>query len=287
MATDTRKLQKLLPLITLAGSLLLGLLLIYAWLTFKSTLALSLAADSIVDVFAAAVLAWSVHVASQPQDDEHPFGHSRAEPIAALVVAVIACVVAVEVTRAAVSTLTTSSEMQANAMLGVLFAAKLLFKLVICVLIFRSKSNNPSLRALFVDSRNDVAVSALALAGFGLAVYEYTDFDAWLALPVAVGIAWSGISLARENIRLLMGVALEESRQNELAVVAASVPGIEDVHDLRAQYLGTHIQIHLHIVVDENLTVKQAHDIGEDVQALLESEDDVGHAFVHIDIEKD
>lgn len=287
MVTETHRLQKVLPIITLAGSLLLGLALIYAWLAFQSNLALALAADSIVDVFTAGVLAWSVHIASQPQDNEHPFGHSRAEPIAALVVAVIACVVAIEVARSAVSTLTTGTQMQPSIVLAALFGAKLLFKLVIWLIIFRTKSKNPSLRALMFDSRNDVFVSALALIGFGLAFYDYKDFDAWLALPVSVGIALSGISLARENIRLLMGEAPDEKRQKELELLADSVAGIEDVHDLRAQYLGTQIQVHLHIVVDENLTVKQAHDIGENVQALLEAEHDVGHAFVHIDIEKD
>ncbi len=287
MITDTHRLQKILPLITLIGSLLLGFALIYAWLAFQSNLALALAADSIVDVFAAGILAWSVHVASQPQDDEHPFGHSRAEPIAALIVAVIACVVAIEVTRAAVDTLTTGTQMLPSMVLAALFGAKLLFKLLICLLIIRAKSKAPSLRALLVDSRNDVFVSALALVGFVLATYDYQDFDAWLALPVSAGIAWSGISLARENIKLLMGEAPDEERQKELELLADSVAGIKDVHDLRAQYLGTQIQIHLHIVVDESLTIKQAHDIGENVQALLEAEDDVGHAFVHIDIEKD
>ncbi|MHC4840262.1 MAG: cation diffusion facilitator family transporter [Planctomycetota bacterium] len=287
MTRNTQRIQKLLPIITLIGSLILGVALIFAWHYFHSNLALALAADSIVDVFTAAVLAWSVHVASQPQDEDHPFGHSRAEPIAALIVAVIACVVGFEVGKTAIETLASESRMIPDNRLALLFAAKLAFKLIICALIIRQKSNNPSLRALFVDSRNDVVLSALALGGYGLAASNYPDLDIWLALPVSAGIAWSGISLARENIKLLMGEAPSEERQQALVSLVETIDGVNAGHDFRAQYLGTELQVHIHIVVNETLTVKEAHDIGEKVQRILEDEDDVGHAFVHIDIEHD
>ncbi|MCG3184083.1 MAG: hypothetical protein ICCCNLDF_02195 [Planctomycetes bacterium] len=108
--------------------------------------------------------------------------------------------------------------------------------------------------------------------------------DAWLALPVAGWIAWTGFELARENIRYLMCEAPPEERQDELRLLASKVEGVEAAHDLRAHYIGTVLQVQVHIVVKPDLTVLQAHDIGEAVRARLEHEEDVGHCAVHIDV---
>jgi cation diffusion facilitator family transporter len=141
------------------------------------------------------------------------------------------------------------------------------------------------LRALAVDARNDVLVGLIAIAGFFGARYGMPTLDAWAALPIAMWIAWSGIELARDNIKLLMGEAPPDHRQAELAILAGTVPGVRNAHDLRAQFMGTHLDIHVHIMVDPDLSLKQAHDIGEAVRTRLEAEPDVSRASVHIDIE--
>ena len=93
--------QQVVTLVTLAGSGALVAGLFGAYIVFGSQLALAQAADSFMDVFTAGVLTWTVIVAAKPQDENHPFGHSRAEPIGGLVVAVVAGVLAIEVARSA------------------------------------------------------------------------------------------------------------------------------------------------------------------------------------------
>lgn len=279
--------QRLITLAALFGSgaLVAGLFVCYLW--FGSQLALAQAADSFMDVFTAAVLTWTVTVAAKPQDDDHPFGHSRAEPIGGLVVAVIAGVLAIEVGRSAILAIVGNAPVELNTLLVVAFFAKTVIKSGI-YLMSRSAhkgSSSQGMKALAVDARNDVLVSLLAIGGFFAARSGYRTLDAWLALPVAAWIAWSGIELARDNIRYLMGEAPPQARQDELCKLAGSVTGVVEAHDLRAHYLGTELQVHLHIVVKEELTVLQAHDIGEAVRMKLEAEDDVVQCSVHIDIE--
>jgi cation diffusion facilitator family transporter len=278
--------QRLLTMITLLGSGGLVVGLFWAYWAFGSQLALAQAADSSMDVITAGVLAWTVAVAAQSPDKEHPFGHSRAEPIGALVVAVIAGVLAFEVGRNAVEALMDQRPVTADWTLVGVFAAKSVFKTVIFTfssMTFR-RTRSPAMRALVVDARNDVMVSVLAITGFFGMRAGLPALDAWLALPVALWIAWTGFELARDNIRYLMGEAPSETRQDELRLLASGVPGVEAAHDLRAQFIGTVLQVHVHIVVKPDISVLQAHDIGEAVRVKLESEEDVGHCSVHIDV---
>jgi ferrous-iron efflux pump FieF len=283
MDADLTRRQRRIAMVTLLGSGALVVGLAYAWWTFQSQLALALAADSFMDVFAAAVLTWTVVIAAQRPDKEHPFGHKRAEPIGGLVVAVIAGVLAIEVARSALEALTSRQAVRLEwAVVGV-FAAKAAFKA--CILLVASRHRgSPAMKALKVDARNDVLVSVLAIGGVIAARQGWPTLDAWLALPVAAYIAWSGVVLARDNVRYLMGEAPSEERQAELHDLARSVPGVHEAHDLRAHYLGTELQVHVHVIVSADLSVKQAHDIGEAVRVKLESEPDVGNCSVHIDI---
>lgn len=285
MANNSSR-QRWLTLVTLLGSGGLVVGLFWAYWAFGSQLALAQGADSTMDVLTAGVLAWTVAVAAQNPDKEHPFGHSRAEPIGALVVAVVAGVLAFEVGRNAVEALLDHEPMRVDWLLVVVFGAKSVFKTLIFLFSTASfrLTKSPAMKALAVDARNDVMVSILAITGFFGVRAGYPTLDAWLALPVAGWIAWTGFELARDNIRYLMGEAPPEERQEELRQLASKVDGVLAAHDLRAHYLGTVLQVQVHIVVSPELSVLQAHDIGEAVRQLLEREEDVGQCSVHIDV---
>ncbi|MDD9935393.1 MAG: cation diffusion facilitator family transporter [Myxococcales bacterium] len=260
-----------------------------AYRLLDSKIALAQAADSFTDSFTSLALLYSLRVGAAPADREHPRGHGRAEPIAALVAAVLAGVVAIEVIREAIDALTSASQPNMHIALAGLIGVKLVGKAVIAVLSGRqhARSRSPALRALQIDARNDVLVGLLSLVGFYAARYGWHGWDAWLALPVAAWIAASGILLAMENIRLLMGEAPDQERQDSIAALARSVDGVESVHDLTARYDGTQLDVTLHVVVDEELSLRAAHDIAESVERRLMQERDILHAMVHVDVEPD
>ncbi|MCA8914553.1 MAG: cation transporter [Planctomycetes bacterium] len=286
MTPDQTSRQRAITIITLLGSGGLVAALFAAYLTWDSQLALAQAADSFMDVFTAGVLTWTVIVAAQRPDKEHPFGHARAEPIGGLIVAVIAGVLAIEVGRSAIGAIIAHQRIRIDWLLVVAFGSKTVFKSAIMFIAGAAyrQTKGPAMKALKVDARNDVMVSLLAIGGFFAARAGWTQLDAWLALPVAAWIGWSGIELARDNIRYLMGEAPPQARQDELLALALAVPGVVNAHDLRAHFLGTELQVHLHVLVAPDISVQQAHDIGEAVRIRLEAEGDVGHCSVHIDV---
>lgn len=248
---------------------------------FNSALALAQGADSLLDFAAAFLLAWVVHVAQTPGDERHPMGHGRAEPLGALAIAALAGILALEVGSTAVSSLFGTSEViLAWELLG-LFAFKAVFKGIIFRLARRG--GGAALNALAVDARNDVVICLVAIAGYFGARSGFTKLDAILALPAAVWIGWSGVDLARENVDVLMGIAPSSQRQVELLELARRPLGIIEAHDLVAHSTGTGYSIHVHVTVDGDLTVREGHDLGEEVRLLLLAEPDVSHCSVHVD----
>ena len=282
---ESSRQRNLLAQITVWGSGVLIFALVAAYYVFSSQLALAQAADSFLDVFTALVLAWSVRVAAQPEDEKHPFGHARAEPLAALLAAMVTGILAFQVLQSAISALVSNTEPRLDYVLAVVFAVKLVFKFGVTIAARRlhGQGRSPAMQALAVDARNDVLINALSIVGFFVARFGWPAVDAFLAMPIALWIAYSGIELALDNIRLLMGEAPEMQRQNELLAIAGEVPGVLDTHDLRAHYIGTVLQLHLHVAVAPDLSVQAGHDIGEAVRERLESEHDVGVCSVHID----
>lgn len=270
----------------LSAALLVGL--VAAFRAYASRLALAQAADSFSDIFTAAALLVSIRVAALPADDNHPIGHQRAEPIAALVAAVIAGVLAVEVLRDAIGALVTGARPVLDLPLLAIFFAKIAAKIAIAVLSAHRnrKRPSPALRALFVDARNDVVVGSLSVAGFFTARHGLPSLDAWLAIPIALWVGWSGLDLARENISLLMGEAPPAERRDALLAIVRAVPGVRSAHDLRARFLGLDLDVLVHVVVDPDLTIRRAHDIGHTVERRLIEERDVCHAVAHVDVDE-
>jgi len=282
---DSHNHSRVLPAVNLVVSLLLLGGLGTGWWLLESQLAMAQAADSLMDAFTATVLIVTLSISAKPEDENHPFGHTRAQPIGALVVAVLAGVLAFEVVRSSIEALVTGDKPTFAIWLVLIFAAKAAFKLGLYLLARRRGKKSPAFQALAVDARNDVLVSSVAIVGFFAARAGMPTLDAWLALPIAAWILWAGIELARDNIKLLMGEAPPEERQTALLELARMQPGVRTAHDLRAHFLGTKLHVHVHVVVDPTISVKDAHDIGEGVRLAIQGQEDVAHCSVHIDIE--
>ena len=278
-----------LTVAAIALSLVLVVPLAIVHFVYASELALAQAADSLMDAVLASAFLYSLRVSALPADENHPRGHQRAEPIAALLGAMIAGVLAFEVFREAVLALVGGAAPRMEWALALAFLLKAVAKATLTLVArgVHEKTASPAVRALEVDARNDVLVGMVALVGFFGARYGSPGWDAWLALPIACWIGASGFGLARENIRFLMGEAPPAERQRELSAIAAAVPGVDSIHDLYARYDGTQIDVSLHVVVDENLPLRDAHDIAEAVEARLMQEPDVLVAMVHVDVERD
>lgn len=243
------------------------------------------ALHSMMDVIASAVIAVGVKIGSQSADKEHPFGHHRAEPIAALIIAVIAGILAFEVAQKAVIQMFSGDrEILAGVALialGITVVVKLVMSWYFRKL--SKKLHSPSIRALAIDSRNDVAATLVALVGVALAGTGLVWFDSLASLVVAGFIFKGGYEIGVENIDYLMGKTADEDLIRTIRLKALSVRGVLALNTLRSHYVGNKIHVEIHIEVDYRLTTRESHQISDDVEAALQTIPEIAKAFVHVD----
>jgi cation diffusion facilitator family transporter len=250
-----------------------------------SHLVLAQAADSLMDAAVAAILAFTVRVGEKPQDAEHPFGHGRAEPIGALISAVLACVLTLEVGRAALTAAWLHELPAIDASVLLVLAAKFITKSTFLIILARrdKTEKSPARDAIIADSRNDLAATAAAILGYFAIKLRVPYADTFFALATCVYIARNGLGLFRENLRYLMGEAPEPAVAAQLRSAAESIVGVHTVGQIDAHYVGSQLHVEVAVVVDPKLSSTQSHDIGERVQRAVELVAEVDRAFVHVD----
>ncbi len=276
--------REALSIANVAGSAVAALALIVVFVVFHSELALAQAADSLSDVLTGMLLAWAARAALAPPDDEHPFGHARAEPIAALIVAVLGGVLATEVVRSAALAWIAGAHATLGWQVAAVFAGKVVFKLAVAAFATRARRRRPSpvIDALGVDARNDAVVGSAALVGVALARAGYPVFDPILAIGVGIYVGISCIRLARDGVMMLLGTSAPAARRAELLASAMAVPRVVGVGKLFAIFYGAMLHVELDVWVDAHLSLREAHDVAHAVESRMMKETDVSHVVVHV-----
>jgi cation diffusion facilitator family transporter len=258
---------------------------VFVGFSFNSIAIISDSFNSLTDIIASTVVFVSVRTSYRGPDADHPFGHKRAQPIAGLVVAIIMGIVGFEIISQSVTRLFTGEQIQKGILPIIVLACVLVIKLGMYqyARITAARTGSTALMASATDHRNDVLISAAVILGVGASNLGLPIFDPIAAMLVGLWIIRSGFSIGRSNIKYLMGEAPPASLVDAIKVRARGVSGVLSIHDVYAHYVGTTIEVEIHVDVDRRLSVEEAHDIGEKVQLEVERVDGISRAFIHID----
>jgi len=247
------------------------------------------AIESMADIFGSLVVWHGLRVASRPADAGHPYGHGRAEPLAALVVSMMlfgaAIGIAIEAVREILRPHHAPAAFTLWVLLGVVTVKELLFRFVGRV---GRALGSGAVTADAWHHRSDAITSAAAAIGISIALIGgegYEPADDWAALLA------SGVIFA--NAWRLMRVPLHELMDAEpvyiierVRKVALQVPGVRDVEKIFARKIGLRYRVDLHVEVDPDMSVRQAHELSHGVKdticgAMPEVEDVLIHIEPH------
>ena len=260
--------------------LLLGLKL-WASIATKSMAVLSDALNSFLDIFSYSAIYISVRFNDMQADKNHPYGHRRAEPIAGFIIAILAAILGGSIIKDSfLGIFQDHVVLRSKIAIGIMIFA-IASKIVIATFyrISAKKYNSPALDASYVDSRNDVLASSIAI--FGMLGGGYWDHVA--GLLIGIWIIYSGASLVFKNLKYLMGHIPPKEIIAAIEKESMQIPGVIGFNDLRAHYVGDVVHVELHIEVDDKLSIRDAHDIGIIVRDRLEALTPIQKAFIHID----
>ncbi len=283
---DRVRAMRRIGLAALGINLLLVLTKGLVWYQSGSLAVGSEAVNSLADVGYSLVVATGLYVTTQPPDAEHPHGHERIEPFVSLFVAVVIFVVGGLIFWRSANSLLTGEIAVATgpwavAVLAFTGGTKFLFYRY-CLHLGRTH-NSPAVVATAKDNRNDVLTAGAALVGVAGAQAGMPVLDPLAAAVVAVGIVYTGLEIVYDNLDYLVGGAPPEELRCDIVHRAMTHPDVEGVHDVVAHYVGPEIDVSLHIEVEGDHTVLEAHDIESDVVERIRDIPEVDDVFVHVD----
>ncbi len=275
----------------LAVNLLLAAGKLTAGLLGHSQALVADAVESLADIFSSIVVWRGLVVAAEPADADHPYGHGKAEPIAAAIVATMLLLAAVGIAVQAVREILQPRQGPAPftllVLVGVVILKEALFRFVL------REANSVKSTAVSADAwhhRSDVITSLAAVMGISVALIGGTGFEAAddIAAIVAAGIiAWNGWRLLRPALDELMDTAPARTLGEQIRAIAAAVPGIDRVEKCVARKMGYHYFVDMHVEVDPAMTVERAHGIGHVVKDRIRAAlPDVHDVLVHIEPRK-
>jgi cation diffusion facilitator family transporter len=272
----------------LAVNLALAAVKLVAGIVGHSIALMADAVNSIGDGLTSVVLLYALGVAQRPADAEHPYGHSRAEPVAALSIAVLIGASAIGIAIESLRSLGTAHPVPPVWTLWIAAG-----NAVIKEFMYRYKrrvaarTGSQALVAGAWDHRSDALCSAAVLVGLAFVRYggERLLWADEAAAIVVVGlILLAALKLFRRNASQLMDQQAEDETIAAIRRVAEQTPGVVRVEQIRARRSGLEVFVDIHIEVVGTLTVLEGHEIGHHVKArLLEKLTPVSDVLVHVE----
>jgi len=255
--------------LSVATNLLLGILKIVVGLMTGSVSILAEAAHSLSDLLASGLTMVSVHTAERPPDRDHPYGHGKAESLSALAEALLLFVAAGFIVYEAVGRLLahTRPDRLGWGIAVMAFAAIVNVFVVRKMLAVARRTGSQALRADAENHRTDI-YAALGVLG-GLLLVHITGrgiFDPALAILVALLIVRAAWGLAVSALAPLMDSQLPVSDMELVRQVLENDPSVLAYHKLRSRHSGKERFVDAHVLMDDDLTLAEAHALTEDVE---------------------
>lgn len=279
---------RLLRLATRASVAVASLLIVtkaIAWWLSGSISMLAGLTDSLLDGVTSFLNLLAVHYALRPADEDHRYGHGKAESLAGMAQALFIGVSAVLIAFQAFDRLKHPEPVNAPW----ISIAVIVFSLVMTVglLILQHRvikaTGSNAVRADSLHYRSDLMLNGSILVALVFAAVGFSQLDAWFGLGIAVYILWSAFQIARESFSVLMDEELPTDVSENMLALACAVPGVLGAHDLRTRISGNIWFVQLHLELPGQLSLLDAHTLSDQVAAAIENAYPRAEVLVHAD----
>jgi cation diffusion facilitator family transporter len=282
--------------VTLIGGVVNVVLLVFkfvAGILGHSAAMVADAVHSLSDFVTDVIVLVFVRISSKPEDKSHDYGHGKYETLAMTIIGMALLVVAIGIVYSGIEKIMVWARggiLEAPGMLA-LWAA--LLSVVLKEGVYRysmvkaKELNSQALEANAWHHRSDALSSIGTAVGIGGAILlgqRWTVLDPVASVIVGLFIVKVAIYLLRDGIGDLMEHSLPDEVEDEILRLAGSVDGVTKPHDLRTRRIGNHYAIELHILMDGDIPLREAHEKASEVEDLLRRQyGDETHVAVHVE----
>lgn len=260
-----------------------------AWLMTGSVSVLASTVDSFLDILASGINLLAVRYSLMPPDNEHRFGHGKAEALAGLGQGAFIAGSAVFLSLQAIERLwnpqpLTDTAVGIGIMLFAIVATGILLGIQHYVI---KRTHSTAIRADSLHYLTDVLSNLSVIAALILAALGWPGLDPWFALAVVGYISYNAWQIAYEAVQALMDRELSESEQARICAIAWQPKQVRGVHGLRTRRAGQTCFIQLHLEMDDDLPLLNAHEVADEVRYTLEDTYPGADVIIHLDPARD
>ena len=286
MAMEPQRLMRLATVASMSTALILIVAKFLAWRLTDSVSMLSSLVDTSLDLVSSMVTFLAVRQALIPPDDDHRFGHGKAEGLAGLIQAGFIAASGCALLVAIVERLGNPKQVREEG-IGLAVSA-LAIGLTLCLVAFQKyvvrRSGSLAINADMAHYSTDlVATLVTGAAVFLSGLLDQPLIDSGVAALVALYLMHGAWNVARESLDVLMDRELPAEDGRKIEAIARAHPGAKDAHDLKTRSSGLTKFIQLHIEVDRDLSVVLGHAIGLEVQAEIARAFPGAEIIIHVD----
>lgn len=274
--------------ISILGNVLLSVFKLMAGIFAHSGAMISDAVHSASDVFSTFVVMIGIKISARASDKEHPYGHERMECVAAIVLATILCITGLGIGKNAIAKLQDGND-AGMVIPGILALVAAIVSIVVKEAMFwytRGAAKKIDSGALMADAwhhRSDALSSVGALVGILFARNGYPVMDVVASLIICVFIVKASYDIFKDAVDKMVDKACDEETERELKNFVEAQPGVLGVDLLQTRVFGNKIYVDLEIGADENSTLKESHQVAEQVHDKLETKfPKVKHIMIHV-----
>jgi cation diffusion facilitator family transporter len=244
--------------------------------------------ESLSDIFSSLIVWRGVVVAETPPDEDHPYGHGKAEPLAAATVSVMlllaAGMIAFHSFQGIIQPRVAPSPWTLLLLVGIIAVKEMMFRFVLHV---GAEVDSPAVKTDAWHHRSDAITSAAAFIGISIASLGgkgYENADNWAALAAAFVIAFNGFRLLRPAFNDLMDRSPDREVVEQIEKVAATIAGVGRVEKCFVRKMGYQLYADMHVEVDPEMTVVRSHEIAHAVKNKVRAEiPAVSNVMIHIE----
>ena len=289
------RLNKIAMYTSFAAGVPLVAMTIAAFVLSGSMALLATALDSILDQLSQLIMLGTIWFMGKTKENRmlFPAGNRRMEPLGLVVFSAIMMTTFFELCVSAVKDLIEGASVQFSVTIAVIVGLNISIKGALWILctIVHKKTGSSTVEAFAQDHRNDVFVNSCAVFAMivsGTAGPSFHWVDATAAICLSLWIIWSWAQTLFEVLYQLAGTSAPPELISAILFLAKGFPpAIQAVESVRAWHLSENFIVELDIVLPPQMPLEEAHQIGEDLQNLIEGLEDVERAFVHLDVNVD
>ena len=246
------------------------------------------AIESTTDIFASILVLFGLKYASRPADENHPYGHGRAEPLITFLVVGFLITSATIIAYESILNIGTPHSLPSPYVILVLLPIIVWKEISFQIVLKKSKeTNSSSLKADAWHHRSDAITSIAALIGISTALIGgngYESADDWAALFASGFILYNSYLIFRPALGEIMDEHKYDEQVEMIRKVSHDVHGIVDTEKCFVRKAGMKFHVELHARVDANITVKEGHELAHILKDTLRNEiPELGHVLIHIE----